>query len=177
MTAIVTSLKGAPSRKCECCDTGDYRRSVETQQFPYGEGEKRVPLTALVPVWRCNACGDAYTDHEAEDARHAAVCEHLGRLTPAQLLALRQRHGMNQEDWAEHVHIGVASIKRWESGSLIQGASSDAYLRLLNDGIGYARYLAVQRSLRASEPPVFRSQFSSAEREDARTFQLRLRQG
>lgn len=176
MTGAVVPIRSVSVRPCDCCDNGVYRRTVETQTFPYGEGDHQVVLSAEVPVWRCDACYEAFTDYEAEEARHAAVCKYLGRLTPAQLVSLRQRHSMSQEAWAEHVRIGVASIKRWESGSLIQGASSDAYLRLLNDGIGYARHLAVQRSLGAAEPPVFRSEFSFAEREEARTFQLRLRQ-
>ncbi|MBJ7320491.1 MAG: YgiT-type zinc finger protein [Brevundimonas sp.] len=173
MSGAVISIKGHQPRCCDECDGGVYRRVVETQKFPYGEGSARVDLTAEIPVWRCDGCDDAFTDHEAEEARHAAVCAHLGRLNPAQLIALRQRHDMSQDSWAEHVRIGVASIKRWETGSLIQGASHDAYLRLLNDPIAYARHLAVQRTLAAAGPPVFRSQFSPAERAEARSFQLR----
>jgi hypothetical protein len=70
----------------------------------------------------------------------------------------------------------LASIKRWETGVLIQGASSDAYLRLLEDGIGHARHVDIQRTLKKAAPPVWRSEFSSVALQEARTFQLRLRQ-
>lgn len=175
MTAVVNVLHNSPAKQCECCDAGQYVRTHETQRFPYGEGEKRVELSAVIPVWKCDACDDQFTDHEAEDARHAAVCEHLQRLTPDQLIGLRQRYSMSQEAWAEHIQVGIASIKRWETGSLIQGASTDSYLRLLNDSIGHARHVAIQNSLRAPEPPAFRSDFSDSERAEARSFQLRLR--
>lgn len=175
MTEVVPITRRFASPSCECCSDGAYIKIFERQQFPYGDGANRVALFADVPIWRCDQCGDAYTDFEAENARHAAVCEHLGRLSPSQLVSLRQRHALTQDEWSQHTQIGLASIKRWETGVLIQGASTDAYLRLLDDGIGYARHVAIQRALRKAEPPIFRSTFSSVEIQEARTFQLRLR--
>ena len=32
-----------------------------------------ITITPTVPVWTCPDCGDAYTDHEAEDIREFAV--------------------------------------------------------------------------------------------------------
>ncbi|RYG99856.1 MAG: hypothetical protein EON58_02465 [Alphaproteobacteria bacterium] len=174
MTCDVVSLTDMAVRECECCK-GSYVRVIESQRFPYGDQQEQVELTAEVPVWRCTSCDDSYTDYEAEEARHAAVCVHLGRLTPSDLVSIRQRHAMSQDAWAAHTHIGLASIKRWESGSLIQGAAHDAYLRLLNDVIGHARHMHIQRELGASGPPVFRHSFTAAERVEARSFQLRLR--
>jgi putative zinc finger/helix-turn-helix YgiT family protein len=106
--------------------------SIEKEHFNYRtETGDLVELSAEVPVWTCPDCGDQYTDERAEDARHAAVCEYLGRLTPDEIKTLREGLNLSQSQWAELTGIGIASIKRWETGHLIQGLAMDRYLRLL----------------------------------------------
>jgi len=60
-------------RKCDDCENISVRKSLETQHFKYGE----VELTAIVPVWICEVCGEAYTEGEAEEIRDAAINEYL----------------------------------------------------------------------------------------------------
>lgn len=169
----VITLANRATCACEC--GGTYSAAMTQQSFPYGEGDARVELEAIVPVWTCDACGDAYTDGDAEKIRHAAVCKHLGRLSPEELTKLRTMRGMSQDEWAEYTAIGVASIKRWETGSLIQNASFDRFLRLLSDNIANARYTALRICESSSTSPAFRNDFSERELRDAAGFQLRLR--
>lgn len=117
---------------CTSCGTLGVTHSVQTQQFAYAEGHNEVLLTAQIPVIECAACGEAYTGADAEEIQHEAVCRYLGRMTPAEIRELRRRHTLTQAKLAERTGIGIASIKRWEAGSLIQNASLDAQLRALD---------------------------------------------
>lgn len=132
MNGNLTRLPLGEQRHCEFCEIGNVTASMKQQEFQYGEGDKAVQLAAYVPVWTCDACGEAFTDGEAERIRHDVVCEHLGRWTPDQLRASRKSAGYSQESWAELTKFGIASIKRWESGNQIQSASADLLLKLLD---------------------------------------------
>jgi DNA-binding transcriptional regulator YiaG len=88
-------------------------------------------LTARVPLRTCTKCGFEYFDEEAEDARHAAVCRHLGVQTPAEIEALRKKYGLSRVEFADLTQLGEATIARWERGALIQNAANDRYLYLL----------------------------------------------
>jgi putative zinc finger/helix-turn-helix YgiT family protein len=116
---------------CAQCGEQSARLGYEDEKFPYGVGENQVILTARVPVIRCDACDTQYTDSAAEGIRHAEVCRHLGRLAPDAVRAIRERYGLSQQEWATQTGLGIASVKRWETGNLIQNEATDRYLRLL----------------------------------------------
>lgn len=120
------------AKVCDCCGTASLRASNSIELFNYkNENGEVVQLSAPVVVWSCSECGDSFTDGNAEDARHEAVCKYLGRLSPSQLRDLREGYGQTQAGWAELTGFGIASIKRWESGAFIQNAANDRFLRLL----------------------------------------------
>lgn len=123
---------GSMIERCAICGEHATSYSVETQQFAYRHGDKEVLLTAEIPVVSCAACAEIYTGLDAEEAQHAAVCHYLGRLTPAEIRGLRTRHGLSQAKLAELTGIGIASIKRWEAGTVVQNASLDSRLRQLD---------------------------------------------
>ena len=126
-----------PVDVCPSCGAAATSRREETESFAYGVGNDAETLTVTVPVYTCNACGSQFTDDEAEDRRHAAVCHHLGVLTPADIRHLRERNHLSRSDFALLTRLGEATIARWERGSLIQNAAYDQLLRLLhhNDNI------------------------------------------
>lgn len=161
--------------RCEGCGDGCLNRSVQEEVFLYGSGADAVELRASVPVWSCDACGEAFTDAEAEDLRHEAVCRHLKRLTPAEVLALRGRRGLTQEGFADLTRFGVASVKRWESGNQIQSESADRYLRLLGDEAAFARMQAIVAGLGADAEATktFRTPLSQEARARSEAFSLR----
>lgn len=129
----VIPLPTAEVRQCACCGESAARCGFQDEHFLYGTGDQQVSLIARVPVWTCDLCGAQYTDADAEELRHAEVCRYLGRLSPAELRGIRNRYSLSQEQWAERTGFGLASIKRWEVGALIQGAAADRYLRLLTN--------------------------------------------
>jgi putative zinc finger/helix-turn-helix YgiT family protein len=166
----------------ECAECGQLavRMTIEQQPFVYGVGGEAVELSARVPVWTCSACGFGVTDGSAEDLRHEAVCNYKGVLTPKEILDLRQRLQISRADLSKLTGFGEASIKRWESGLLIQNASSDRMLRLLEDPTVVAKLREFANSSLPSSrrEPVkisgqFRTQLSPSIHAEAAVFCLR----
>lgn len=107
------------TRSCVFCEQGLATLSIECQEFEYGHGENPTILFANVPVWTCPECDLQFADENAELIQHNAVCDHLDRLRPEDIRAIRDRHHLTQEQFADLTGIGVASIRRWECGNLI----------------------------------------------------------
>lgn len=158
-------VKG-PVEACALCGEKSATRQIRTQQFAYREGANEVLLIAEIPVVTCDACGETYTAEGAEEAQHDAVCRYLGRLTPDEIRSLRDRNGLTQAKLAEQTGIGIASIKRWEAGNVIQSAALDAALRLLDK--------AQVEIVRTRPVPRFRTDLSPDTIGRARLFNLRL---
>ena len=70
---------------------------------------------------------DAYTIASADAYR-----EKHGLLTSGELEGIRTRLGMSQQSFASFLRVGVASVKRWESG-LVQYVAMDQLIRLKTD--------------------------------------------
>jgi putative zinc finger/helix-turn-helix YgiT family protein len=120
-----------PSVRCPNCESNNVNTTIEPEPFTYGEGSSAVQLTADVPVRSCTNCGFQFTDGQAEDARHDALCRHLRVLTPKQISDLRKSYNMSRAEFAELTRLGEASLARWENGQLVQNAANDQLLFLL----------------------------------------------
>lgn len=116
---------------CALCGEPAASTSIVDYEFDYRDGAKLVKITARVPVTECRSCEEDYFGEGAEDIKHEAVCRYLGRLTPNEIVAIRKRQSLSQAQLAELTGIGIASIKRWETGLVIQGAALDRQLRNL----------------------------------------------
>jgi putative zinc finger/helix-turn-helix YgiT family protein len=132
---------------CPRCESDNIRTRLDAQAFEYGSGKDATILTAAVPVRVCQACAFEYLDTDAEDARHLAICGHLGMLPPDEVRATRQKYGKNRSEFARITGLGEASLGRWESGALIQNTAYDRYLRLLGNPANF-RELESQASAR-----------------------------
>lgn len=158
-----SDFKGGDTERCIMCDDGEATRTFVVQEFEYGTGGNAVTLHARVPVWSCPTCELEYVDAEGERAQHDAVCRHLGRLTPAQIKVIRLAAQLTQKQFADKLQCGIASLKRWEAGAIVQGRAADAAIREFQ-----------ARAKRTNPPaPVFRTTFSDAQRIAAEHFQLR----
>lgn len=118
-------------RTCPVCGKDHVTTFVHRDTFDYGTGESAVTLNLDLPVRRCVECDFEFLDHEAEQLRHDAICNHLGVLTSTEIRAIRKQHGMTRASFAEVTGLGEATLNRWENGVVIQNPANDRYLRLL----------------------------------------------
>jgi len=116
---------------CPNCGSRHVTSSPINMPFTYGDGASAVQIAAVVPQRTCNDCGFQYLDSAAEDAKHAAVCSHLGVMTPHEIVKLREACGLKRADFARLTRLGDATLGRWERGALIQNAAYDQFLYLL----------------------------------------------
>jgi putative zinc finger/helix-turn-helix YgiT family protein len=159
------------------CGEDSARLSFEDETFPYGDEKNQVILRARVPVWHCQQCRAQYTAAEAEDIRHAEVCRYLRRLTPAELRQIREKYGLSQQVWAERTALGVASVKRWETGNLIQNAAIDRYLRLLTDPSIFAKAASMSEDAGDRRTYSFQTELPREASQCAAVFVLRKQYG
>jgi putative zinc finger/helix-turn-helix YgiT family protein len=169
------NFPSSKTRPCDSCGENAVHMSFQDQKFKYGTGDEEVELAIRVPVWTCDQCGDQYTDHVAEELRHAAVCKHLRRLTPREIIDVRKSYDATQAEWSALTGFGIASVKRWESGNLIQNASSDRLIRLLKDR---RNFVTLEQLVHVDEAPQqatpkFRTRFSADAPVQASLFSLR----
>lgn len=116
---------------CFDCGSSDVAKALQQQVFQYGNGEDAVELTAEMPVFTCKVCGFQFAGPEADEARHEAVCRHLRVLTPQEIVLIREHTGLSQAQFAKCTRIGIASLKRWETGVVIQNAANDELIYLM----------------------------------------------
>lgn len=126
-----------PEETCVNCGSSQVTKEWKRQTFQYGADDASVELAAEMPVYTCLSCGYQFAGPEAEDARHEAVCRHLGVLTPREIMAIREHGGLTRSQFTELTRIGIASLKRWEAGALVQNAANDelVYLMVFPDNV------------------------------------------
>jgi putative zinc finger/helix-turn-helix YgiT family protein len=132
------SVSGKGVFVCPGCGGKNVETSQEEYRFTYGTGEDGVELSVEIPVRMCAACGFSFHDCVAEDICHAAVCQHLGVMTPGQIRDLRTLHGLTQAEFAEVTKLGEATVSRWERGVVVQNQAYDNYLYLLGLGDNFS---------------------------------------
>src|SRR5687767_15315292 len=119
------------SEACPNCGSHGIRTEMIEHSFEYGEGADAKILRAIVPLRKCNACGFSFLDHDAEQAQHAAICEHLNVMPPSRIKGLRKLHRLSVAQFAKLTRLGIASLRRWERGQSIQNGGYDDFLYLL----------------------------------------------
>ena len=119
------------SQICECCGNNVANLVYERIPFLYGHGKAQVTLEADMPIWRCIGCDEGYTAEGAEEAERDAICAHLGRLRPRDILEARLKAGLSQEAFAKSLgkSVGRVSVNRWEQGQQLQSAVYDDLIR------------------------------------------------
>jgi len=104
-------------------------KSTTMMDGEYAGERYRVPAEAMV----CPNCGYATLHARQIDAFSTKVADayrkHHGLLTSAEIRKIRSRLGMSQEEFAAHLSVGVASVKRWELGK-VQEKSMDDLVRI-----------------------------------------------
>jgi putative zinc finger/helix-turn-helix YgiT family protein len=91
-----------------------------------------VDITLPVESYVCPECGFEAGTIESAGAIQMALADAYrakkGLLTGAEIKSMRKARGLSQQDLSKLMDVGIASIKRWETG-LIQSRSMDKILR------------------------------------------------
>ena len=108
-----------------------------------------MEIPCQVEVYVCPECGlEAGTVNSTGTIQQKLAevfRKRTGLLTGEEIKSLRKKRGLTQKELADRLKIGVASIKRWETG-LIQSKSLDHALRLHLTGIRLKNDLTGNRS-------------------------------
>jgi putative zinc finger/helix-turn-helix YgiT family protein len=120
-----------PKTVCALCGAASVRTEVRPESLQYGSGDDAASINVQIPVRVCQSCHFEFTDAEADDMRHEAICRHLGVLVPSQISGIRKNYGYSRASWAELTGLGEASQARWENGQIIQNLANDRFLHLL----------------------------------------------
>ena len=153
-------MNNLDNAQCLDCESHNVKEALVEQRFQYGTGDSAVMLKATVPVLSCVDCGYEFFDERGEQARHAAVCRHLGVHTPEELAALRRRAGLSRAEACALTGFGIASWQRWEAGVTPPNTSSDRLLHLLQFPENLARLRERRRQVEYLADD--QSQFSEA---------------
>lgn len=128
MSSRSTKRFGKPGGECLKCGA-EMRRGVGP--IPGVRDGERFVVT--VPIVRCPRCGYKTVDARDLDEYSTTVADAFrrkhGRLTSREIRESRARLRMSQREFAEYIGVGIASVKRWESG-MVQDRAMDELLRL-----------------------------------------------
>jgi putative zinc finger/helix-turn-helix YgiT family protein len=137
------------SLSCPQCGSKYIETAKAPYTFQYGAGPAAAQIAVTVHVRECQACGLQFLDDAAEDAKHEAVCRHLGVMTPREIRALRRDLRLSRQRFEKLTGLGEATLGRWERGALVQNAANDTLLFLLKFPDNLKRLAQRQRRARA----------------------------
>ena len=103
--------------------------------IPSADGESvaaKIPL--MVPMEWDESIQEWLLTPEAMDEIETTKARHMGLLTPAELLELRERLCLTQAEIADLVKIGAKTWTRWETGKQRPSQSLNLILRALQTG-------------------------------------------
>ena len=120
----------------ECLKCGGVMNEHRHLTFDGEVRDERISI--VMPGLKCANCGHQTVPgtEMAEFMRRAADAyrsKHM-LLTSEAIRARRNALGMTQEEFAEWLPAGVASVRRWELGA-VQDAAMDALIRLKTDPV------------------------------------------
>lgn len=98
-------------------------------QFKH-DGKLHELVIHNLPIPTCENCGTKQFSLEQNDRITQALREKVGLLSPEEIRRQRTALNLNQEQLAECIGAAKESISRWETGALIQSASTDKLLRM-----------------------------------------------
>lgn len=176
------SSRQVPPQGCLCpqCEDEQAFSSMHEEEYVYGRGESAVRLWVKIPVYTCNKCKFQFTDWEAAEIKHNALCRHFGVLTPSDIVQIRKSYEMTRSEFAQITGLGEASLSRWEKGINIQSMSHDRFLRLLRNPATFQYLKRTVKNINCREQnapnnivPISKGLNINKAREEQRSFKLR----
>jgi len=116
---------------CPFCQ-GSLQAKLVSEAIPYLTPQGEVLLHAEVPYEFCSTCGYEGFGEAGERVRTEVIYRHVGRLTPWEIVSIRESLGLSQAQFADRLGVGRASLERWERGAKMQNQSMDNLILLLS---------------------------------------------
>jgi putative zinc finger/helix-turn-helix YgiT family protein len=125
-------MKASDKYDCIACGEADLVPGIVELTGTVKDETYKVQMMGL----RCQLCGfQTFEGSGAMTEFRRLINEEYkrahGLLTSAALVSLRNSLDMNQEEFARHVDVGLASLKRWELGKIQEQASNDRIIEKL----------------------------------------------
>jgi len=115
---------------CLDCNNTEFK-TVKAPILQEFHGEKFEVVTSAE---ECTMCGyKTVTFEQADELRKNTVDAYRLKqnlLTGKEILAIRNSLDLSQIEFARFLHVGVASVKRWETGTIVQSKALDELIRL-----------------------------------------------
>lgn len=112
--------------------------SIDTSEvrdcFNCGAHAARVKLGENRVIWACAQCGAECEDGRSEiynDRQNNEQRRNL--LTPLEIRAIRKKYALTRKAFSALTGFAEKTIKRWETGAIVQSTSADRFLRLIRD--------------------------------------------
>jgi HTH-type transcriptional regulator/antitoxin MqsA len=98
----------------------------------YNHAPIYIPETEMQ---ECASCGKRFFTPDQVKAVRLAVKRQArveaGLLTPEEIVAIRKKLGLSQNELERLFGLGAKVVTRWETGRVVQGRAADVALRLL----------------------------------------------
>jgi len=124
--------------------------NMESTRIKRTTNFRGVDIGYETDTYVCLKCGlEAGTVAQAGATQRAisdAYRQKMNLLTGEEIRTFRKQRGLNQQELADLINVGVASIKRWETG-LIQSKAMDQALRIHLQGYDFTNIHSGNREL------------------------------
>lgn len=116
---------------CPNCERETEIEVVSQEEEIVVRGE---PITVHVEFYRCTECGAEFRDPQSPDdpleEAYRVYRRRRNMLQPEEIRDFRQRHGLTQQELADLLGWGAATLSRYENGAL-QAEAHDTMLKLV----------------------------------------------
>lgn len=127
----MNNFPSTPLQTCPICESEISVKQVE-ETMEYVTPSGPVALHVTVPYEVCSSCGYSAFGEAGERARTNAIYKYHQRLTPTEIVEIRVALGLSQNEYAEALGVGHASVERWETGVTMQNLSSNNLILALS---------------------------------------------
>ncbi|NMC64291.1 MAG: type II toxin-antitoxin system MqsA family antitoxin, partial [SAR324 cluster bacterium] len=124
---------------CPNCDNeSDLEKEEKVESFSV----KGINIPVPVIVFTCQQCGEDFYDPDTDphDIAFREYRKSKGWTQPEDIVSFRKRYGFTQNELADLLGWGVATLSRYENGAL-QSESHEKVLKLLEDPVNMLRIL------------------------------------
>jgi HTH-type transcriptional regulator/antitoxin MqsA len=150
---------------CDICGS----RSAQAVRRPFDATYNQIPIHLdEIEMIECSSCGEqVFTPDQARRVSirtRAAAREKLSLLPAAKILAIRRRYKLSQRQLENILGLGPKTVVRWENDTVLQAASADTLLRVMEEFPAVVNWLRDTRGETAHAVPATQSATQRAKR-------------